>query len=198
MKIVSLTASVAGFSLLASFAAAQEAAPPKTAAMCESCHGPNGDSTSPSTPRLNGQQSAYIAAQLRNFRDPTREDPHAIASMWNVMIRVDDASIPVLAAYFASQIPAQPLGHGVLLAAGKKLFAEGAPAQKVPACQTCHGARGEGAGLVPRLAGQHAAYLTHQLEVLRLSLRESSVMHPKTNEMTDDQITALVAFLAND
>jgi len=189
MRFVSTVAFFAVLSVTC--ALAQDATAPKLAATCQSCHGPRGDSPTPTTPRLNGQSAAYIAQRLRDFRDPTRQDPHAVESMWSVMTQVDDASIPVLAAYFASQTPTLPQNHGALAAKGGKLFAEGALPQKVPACQACHGAHGEGNGTTPRLAGQRAAYLTHQLEVLRLSLRESDVMHPKTNEMTDEHVKSL-------
>jgi cytochrome c553 len=182
--------------LHAARAEAQDTKPAGIAATCESCHGSKGDSTVTSTPRLNGQQAAYLTQRLHDFRDPTRQEPRAIESMWTVMKNVDDASIPLLAAYFASQAPTQAQNHGALAAKGRKIYAEGAPAQKVPSCQSCHGAHADGNGAIPRLAGQHAHYLTLQLESLRLSMRESDVMHPNTNEMTDDQINALVAYLA--
>jgi len=167
-------------------------------ANCESCHGPKGDSTAPSVPRLNGQQTTYIAAQLQKFRDPTWADPHAINAMWNIATHTGDAMVAELANYFARQAPtAARASNPALAAEGAKLFAQGAPAQNIPACISCHGAHGEGA-TGPRLAGQHGAYLTHAMEVLQLALRESDTMHPRLNNIEQSQIEALAAYLAND
>jgi cytochrome c553 len=185
-------------------AATQDSAVPpaelsKTIANCESCHGPKGNSLTPTTPRLNGQQAGYLAAQLKSFRNPTMEDPHAIDAMWRTATRTGDQMVTALANYFASQAasPPQP-GSGSLAAEGRRIFEHGAAAQDLPACESCHGPRGEGTGATPRLAGQHAAYLTHAMEVLELELRESHVMHPRLNQISDNQIKALVAYLAND
>jgi len=170
-----------------------------TIANCESCHGPRGDSTTPTTPRINGQLAGYITAQLRNFRNPATEDPHAIDAMWRTATRTGDEMVRAFANYFSSQAPTPPHpANGPLAAEGRKIFAEGAPAQNLPACASCHGAHGEGSGTTPRLAGQHAAYLTHAMEVLEMELRESDVMHPRLNQINDEQIKALVAWLAND
>jgi cytochrome c553 len=195
---------VAGVFLFAAWAIAQEnrTAPAElsaTIASCESCHGPKGNSTSPAIPRLDGQRPDYIAARLKSFRDPTKEDPHAINAMWNRATHTGDEMVADLADYFGRQTPTEPQGGNDALAAkGSKLFAEGAPAQNIPACATCHGARGEGGRGVPRLAGQHAAYLKHAMEVLQMALRESDVMHPRLNNISDEQIKALAAWLAND
>jgi len=194
----------AGACLPATSAAAQENAVlpaelSRTIANCESCHGPKGNSVTPATPRLNGQQAGYLAAQLRNFRNPAMEDPHAIDAMWKTATQTGDEMVTALANHFASQAatPPQP-GNGPLAAEGRKIFEQGAAAQNLPVCASCHGLQAEGNGAIPRLAGQHAAYLTHAMEVLQLELRESDVMHPKLNQITDEQIQALVAYLAND
>ncbi len=166
---------------------------------CESCHGPNGNSNSSMVPRLNGQQADYIRAQMKNFRDPGREDPRANDTMWRVAEHTSDDLIGPLANYYASQTPTPPGAQmGRLAEEGKRIFQSGAPAQNLPVCSSCHGAQGQGSGAIPRLAGQHVDYLRKELEVLRWSLRESDVMHPKTNQMTDQQIEALAAYLGND
>ncbi len=127
----------------------------KVDTVCQSCHGAQGNSVSSTFPRLNGQQADYIAAQLKNFRDHSRTDPHARAYMWGMASQLDDATIDGLAKYFASQKPSQPQGGGELAAEGKKIYMDGADAQNVPACQACHGEHGEGNSVIPRLAGQH-------------------------------------------
>lgn len=139
-----------------------------------------------------------MLAQLKNFQDPGREDPHATRAMWGVATSVDDATLGAVAAYYARQTPTAAAGAGTRAATGKTLYEAGAAAEKIPACQTCHGANAQGQGTIPRLAGQHATYLKTQMERLRFALRSSDVMHPKLYLMTDDQIDALVAYLAKD
>jgi cytochrome c553 len=178
--------------------AARKAAETKATTTCQDCHGPRGESTVATFPRLNGQQAAYISAQLKNFRDHSRSDPHAQAYMWGMASQLDDSIIAELGTYYAAQTPTLPQSGGALAAEGKKLYLSGAPAQSVPACVTCHGAHGEGNSIIPRLAGQHADYLKKQLEAFRSTLRDNAIMHANTKDMTDSQIEALVSYLAND
>ncbi|MDE1938177.1 MAG: cytochrome c4 [Alphaproteobacteria bacterium] len=174
------------------------AAVAEATSVCQDCHGPQGNSVSSTFPRLNGQQADYIEAQLKNFRDHSRSDPHARAYMWGMASQLDDATIAGLAKYYSGQTPTQPQKGGALAAEGKNIFMNGVEAQNVPACQACHGEHGEGNSVIPRIAGQHANYLKTQLEAFRSTLRESDVMHANTKDMTDSQIEALVSYLAND
>jgi cytochrome c553 len=200
-RLVALLAGIACLAASLAFAddnAAKKAAETKATTTCQDCHGPGGNSTVATFPRLNGQQADYIAAQLKNFRDHSRSDPHAQAYMWGMASQLDDSTIVELGKYYAAQTPTPPQSGGALAAEGKKLYLAGAPAQNVPACATCHGAHGEGNSIIPRLAGQHADYLKKQLEAFRSTLRDNAIMHANTKDMTDTQIEALVSYLAND
>lgn len=105
----------------------------------------------------------------------------------------------VLSEYFADMAPTEPKRTKDRLAKdGEELFAHGVPAQQIPACTSCHGPHGEGTAMAPRLAGQHATYLTHAMEVLHLALREHETMHPALNNIDEGQIKALAAYLARD
>jgi cytochrome c553 len=175
------------------------AAPPtKVVTRCQACHGPRGNSTSGTVPRLNGQQADYIAQRLNEFLDPTREDPHATATMGMVISEVDNATFAAIAAYYAGQSPNQPVSTGVRATEGMRIYMNGVSDGTIPACQACHGARAEGHGAIPRLAGQHAEYLTAQLQRLRLGIRETQTMYHNIKAMTDDQIEDIVAYLASD
>lgn len=185
-------------SLIAAPNADSQSAMEKAATTCQNCHGPGGDSVVATFPRLNGQQSDYVDAQLKSFRSHTRSDPHAVAYMWGMASQLDDAMIAELAKYFAAQPPTPPQSGGALATEGKKIFESGASADGVPPCQACHGAHGEGNGIIPRIAGQHADYLKKQLEAFRSTLRENAVMHANTTNMTDREIEAVVSYLAND
>ncbi|MGD0864230.1 MAG: c-type cytochrome [Rhizomicrobium sp.] len=201
-RLAALLAANACLAVTVAFAAdnpaVMKAAETKATRTCQDCHGSKGDSVSATYPRLNGQQADYITAQLKNFRDHSRADPHAQAFMWGMASQLDDAIIVELGKYYAGQTPTPPQSGGALAADGKKLYLTGAPAQSVPACVTCHGAHGEGNSIIPRLAGQHADYLKKQLEAFRSTLRDSDIMHANTKDMTDSQIEALVSYLAND
>jgi cytochrome c553 len=165
---------------------------------CQNCHGKNGDSVSPTFPRLNGQQSDYIAVQLKAFRDHTRADPHAQAYMWGMAATLDDQLVGELAKYYARQSPTVPQTGGALAAEGRKIYTDGVEKDHVPPCQACHGDHGEGSGTTPRIAGQHADYLIKQLEAFRSLLRANEIMHANTKDMTDSEIAAVVSYLAND
>jgi cytochrome c553 len=182
-----------------SHAAIAAEAGPDTAlvAKCESCHGPGGASRTPETPRLNGQNRDYLLMRLKEFADPTRNTPHATYQMWERATSLGDRVAAGIAAYFAGQPPTQAAPAGALAAAGEKIYRQGVGAQ-VPACQQCHGAAGEGAGVVPRLAGQHAAYLEQQLSAFMLGVRVSPQMNKHAWHLDPDQFKAISAYLARD
>jgi len=117
--------------------------------------------------------------------------------MFHVSLNIGDETIDGLAKYYASQAPTPPQGGGLLAAAGKALYAKGV-GEKSPSCQSCHGTTGQGNGLVPRLAGQHADYLTNQLDAFSVRARINDPMERHLWFITNQQIKALVSYLAND
>ena len=68
------------------------------AALCAACHGPNGISSNPLWPNLAGQHEAYLAKQIREFRDGVRED----ISMQPFVAQLTEQDIADLAAFYAS------------------------------------------------------------------------------------------------
>jgi cytochrome c553 len=168
-----------------------------TVHVCSSCHGPEGRSISSTFPRLAGQQKDYLIAQLEAFRDHTRADPHAKTYMWGMAARLSDPTIMAIAAYYSAQTPVAGVpGDSPEIAAGKKIFAEGIPSQSVPACRACHGEKAQGNGPIPRLAGQHRAYLARQLEAFASNARANVIMHQNSKNLTAPQIDAVTAYLA--
>ena len=68
------------------------------AATCAACHGTDGMGKMPTYPNLKGQKEAYLAKQMKAFRDGTRKDP-----TMNAMAKpLSDADIDNLSAYFSS------------------------------------------------------------------------------------------------
>lgn len=176
---------------------AQTATVEGTVHMCSSCHGPSGQSVSPTFPRLAGQQKDYIEVQLKAFRDRTRADPHAHTYMWGMAAHLSDATIEGVAAYYSSQpaVAGTP-GDPAEMAAGKKIFTEGIEARNVPACIGCHGDHAEGNGAFPRLAGQHRSYIEEQLANFASNARANEIMHQNSLGLTPDEAKAVAAYVA--
>jgi cytochrome c553 len=165
---------------------------------CSTCHGPRGISVAPTFPNLAGQQAPYLEAQLKAFRDRSRADPHAQAFMWGMAAQLTDDTIKDIANYFAAQPPAAGTrADPAEIAAGRKIYEEGIPAQNVPACQNCHGNKAQGNGPFPRLAGQHRGYLEKQLEAFAANLRANPIMHENSKNLTALQISQVAGFLSS-
>ena len=96
--VLSAAAVVLAGSLGSAMAAGDAAAGKAKAAMCAGCHGANGVSAVPTYPNLAGQKAAYVAKQLKAFRDGSRADP-TMAAMAKPL---SDADIDNLAAYYES------------------------------------------------------------------------------------------------
>jgi cytochrome c553 len=164
--------------------------------LCSVCHGPGGNSLSPTFPKLSGQAEQYLITQLKAFKSKDRADPEAHNYMWGLGAFLSDPLINGLAHYYASQPPPQGMaGDPQLIAEGRKLYEEGDKSKNVSPCAGCHGANGEGNSLFPRLAGQHAAYTVRQLEVIQKNLRASPVMHGIITQLTAKQIKAIAEYL---
>jgi len=177
-------------------AVADQAAQKVAATICASCHGPNGISTSPLFPRLAGQQQLYLAAQLHAFKGKTRGEQDAHDYMWGMATLLDETVIDALSRYYAAQKPAPGTpGNAALIARGKILFEQGDPTHEVVACATCHGNAAQGNSIFPRLAGQHAAYVVRQLQVIQRQLRDSPIMHGVIKEIDADGMKAVAEYV---
>ena len=71
------------------------------AGLCAACHGPDGLSVNPLWPNLAGQHQAYLAAQIRAYRDGEREE----ITMQPFVQDLTDQDIEDLAAWYASLSP---------------------------------------------------------------------------------------------
>lgn len=126
---------------------------------CSTCHGQGGEgAASAGVPVIGGQHGRVVARQLIDYRNAERWDPRmeAVASRHNLRQLRDIADVAAWAAGLSwTMAPATGDGSGASL--GRELFQA--------RCAGCHGrdGRGDGALLVPRLAGQHHAYLLRQL-----------------------------------
>ncbi len=137
--------------------------------VCSNCHGLSGTSVSPNFPNLAAQTQPYLVSQLSAFRGHGRSDPAGYQYMWGLSRHLTDEQIEGLATYYAQQhAVVQPSeGDPGRLSAGKAIFEAGIEAKGVPACNTCHGDKGQGMATFPRLAGQHVDYTLKQLMVFQ-------------------------------
>jgi cytochrome c553 len=64
-------------------------------------------------------------------------------------------------------------------------------------CVACHGMRGEGASAgVPRLAGQNADYMAHALSMFKAGTRNSAIMQPIAQGLSDIQMRELADYFS--
>ncbi len=144
---------------LASACAAALAQPqPAGLEACTACHGPGGNSPTPLIPSIAGQPRVFIENQLVLIREGLRD----VASMKAVMGPLNDAEIVALAKHYAAQAVVAPPG---LVDAEKRR--RGAEVSKRALCGTCHLPGYTGQSQVPRLAGQHEAYLLPTMKMYR-------------------------------
>ena len=148
--------------LLGATALAQAQAPPAPSkdrlAACAACHGANGVAPSPAIPSLAGQPKLFIENQLVLMREGLREVP----AMQAAVAGLSDEDIVALARHYAA-LPLKP-APGPLQADKQRA---GADLSKQGGCGTCHLPDYRGQNQVPRLAGQHEAYLLASMKQFR-------------------------------
>jgi cytochrome c553 len=171
---------------------------------CEVCHGlsARGFIGFYPIPRLAGQQVEYIENELKGFVEHKRMNvasPTATNVMFNVGHVLSSEMIKALATSFHDLNP-KPFGGAPKenLVTGKKIFEEGVPGTKVPACASCHGANAKGNGQIPRLAGQLYPYVLRQLTNWSHERAEenSNIMAPIAHGLTETQIDAVAAYVS--
>ena len=97
MKLQILAALTLALSANVAIAGGDAAAGKAKAATCAGCHGAAGISMIPTYPNLAGQKEAYLAKQLRAFKDKTRTEP----TMNAMAAPLTDADMANLAAYYS-------------------------------------------------------------------------------------------------
>ena len=162
---------------------------PRKAEACIVCHGPGGNSTDPAMPSLAGQPAQFVAMQLYLFREGNRKNPQMSPEASNL----SNADMNELAAYFSRQKPAAPSRQTAPenAAAGRRLAEQ-------HYCVQCHGPALLGVQHIPRLAGQHYAYLRTQLRGFKSSTRFDldGQMSSAAQPLSDADIEILADYLA--
>lgn len=155
------------------------------AAVCASCHGEGGNSTTAGIPNLAGQQPVYFISAIKAYLDGGRHmASKEKQGMLNALNQVD---IQAMALYFASQTPAKreapKLGN---VAAGEPLSAN---------CGSCHGAYGVSHdSKIPTLASQDAQYLVGAIKAYQESARKQEDMHNFLASISAEGISNIAAY----
>jgi cytochrome c553 len=133
---------------------------------CAGCHGIDGQGVSAQFPSLASQSPEYLVKQLKAFKvegDGRSKRPSTV--MAPIVASLSESDFNDLAAYYWTLAPRMGVARDPSrLDLGRRIYAEGDPAEGLPACITCH--RPTGGGIrpdFPRLAGQRAEYLDQQL-----------------------------------
>ena len=167
-------------------------------ATCLACHGSNGNSLTGSFPNIAGQNEAYLYQQLVDIQTGAR----SAVLMTGILDGLTPQNLEDLAAYYASQTPAQGAADPALVALGESIYKAGIARKKVAACTGCHSPTGQGNGLAkfPMLAGQWAEYTEAQLKAFRSGARgndgDSRMMRISAMDLSDPEIKAVASYIA--
>jgi cytochrome c553 len=167
----------------------------KYAAVCAACHGADGNSGSPENPKLAGQHPEYLVKQLVEFKSGKRKN----AIMQGFASTLSDEDMRNIAAW-ASQQKAKPgfAKDKALVAAGERIYKGGIADRQIAACAGCHSPTGAGIpSQNPRLAGQHADYITSSLKAYRDGGRtNNAIMTGVAAKLNDREIKAVSDYIA--
>jgi cytochrome c553 len=164
------------------------------ALLCSYCHGEDGNSVKPEVPNLAGQNPVYLLSQIDKFADGRRKNfvMNSLAKKFTLDDKVN------LAIYFSKQKVHNKKVDVELAAKGRLIYSG--------TCTSCHGARGRGNVEYARLAGQRPAYVKMTLNRFRKNARHpeqvdktarhSVIMESVVKELSDEQIEALAAYIA--
>jgi len=183
------------------------------AGMCGACHGATGISPAPTYPNLAGQQPAYIAKQLADFKSGARSD----MMMAPMAANLSEQDMADLAAFFASQKraseqsassddnvePAAVTSEGnveiVTSTSAKAIYAGDVKSgqEKSVMCASCHGTDGNSPiAIYPKLAGQSANYIAKQLADFKSGERNDPVMAGMVAALSEKDMNDLAAYFA--
>lgn len=174
-------------------------------AVCQGCHGPDGNSLGPDWPNLADQHAGYIQKQVKNFQNGDRQDP----TMSSMVIGLSEQDIADIAAYFSSQSlkAAAATGEDKSKTAsditlGKKIYKGGNTYNGVPACAGCHGPNGVGnaPAVFPRISGQKIDYLVKALNDFRDAKRSNDpneIMRNIAAKLSDREIKAVAEYASS-
>lgn len=176
----------------------------EAAAMCASCHQPDGSGKNneqgEAWPRLAGLNAEYIAKQLHDYQSGAREN----ATMKSFANMLSDQQILDIARYYSEMSPSYDQtdtdASDAVLQRGQMLAERGDWSEYIVSCKSCHGPGNQGAGAVfPGIAGQHPRYIEAQLKAWQSGTRKNDpqdLMGSIADRLNEEDIRAVAAWLA--
>jgi cytochrome c553 len=166
-------------------------------ATCAACHGGDGNSVMPSFPKLAALGERYLYKQLMDVKEGRR----VIVQMTGILDPLNEQDLRDIAAYYDAQVPTMGVADADLAVRGQEIYRGGDLATGLPACTGCHSPTGKGndpAGF-PRLAGQHAEYITTQLTNFREGVRnndgDAMIMRTIAGRLSNRDIEAVSSYV---
>jgi cytochrome c553 len=161
---------------------------------CITCHGPKGQSVVGTWPKLAAQHPAYLATQLKNYKEGVR----ANAVMMGMAAALTPQDMVNISAWLAKQEPSQGVAQDKqTIELGQSIYRGGIAAKGVPSCAGCHGANGAGVpSQYPRQAGQWAEYSNSQLMNFRDGTRKNVQMNMISAKLSDLEMKAVSDYMA--
>jgi cytochrome c553 len=164
-------------------------------AVCAACHGANGNSGTPTYPKLSQQHPEYLVKQLQEFKSAKRKN--AIMQGFAAMLSDEDMKN---VAYWATSKKAAPgfSKDKETVTMGERIYRGGISDRQIPACAGCHSPTGGGIpSQYPRLSGQHSEYAAAQLTAFRDGVRTNSLqMTQIAAKLNDKEIRAVSDYIA--
>ena len=156
-------------------------------AVCAACHGADGNSGTPTFPKLAQQHPQYLVKQLQEYKSGKRANALSEDDMRNM-------------AFWLASKAAKPgfAKDKDAVALGERIYRGGIADRQVPACAGCHSPNGAGIpAQYPRIGGQHAEYAGAQLTAFRDGVRKNSLqMNQIAAKLNDREIKALADYVA--
>ncbi|MCO7518372.1 MULTISPECIES: c-type cytochrome [unclassified Pseudomonas] len=167
---------------------------------CMGCHGPDGKGIAAAGfPRLAGLSAGYLAKQLDDFRNGSRQQPvmePLAKAMAPAEIEAVSAYLSSLPADTAPDVRRQQIANDPVT----RLALYGDWSRQIPGCVQCHGPGGSGIGEhFPPLAGQPAGYLVAQLNAWRDGSRHNDpnqLMVNVAKAMTETEVKEVADYFA--
>lgn len=170
---------------------------------CADCHGKDGASVEPDVPIIGGYSAKYLTDSLTNYRNKARPCPETkyragaqkgqTTDMCSVAGKLSDADIAAIAGELSKKpfVRAKQTADAAKAERGKRIHETH--------CVKCHEDGGsspdDDAGI---LAGQWMPYVQHTFEEFKSGQRPiPKKMKPKFDELTPDDIDALVNYFGN-
>jgi len=162
----------------------------KKAEACVACHGPSGNSAEPLFPMLAGQTARYTYLQLKDFKEGRRTEP----LMEPFIAALSREDMFDLAAFFAAQKP-----RPNAFKADPARAARGKAKADEVLCTMCHLGGFLGQNEIPRVAGQHYAYVVKQMRDFKTGKRTNDAgnMASVTRTLSERDIEDLAHFLSS-